>query len=145
MTNTIRKEMQLPQSRERVWREIASREALAGWMFPNDFEPRVGHRFTFRVPPKPEANFPGLVVHCEVLVCSPPEALAFTWVAGDLDTRVEYRLEADGAGTRVFFEHSGFEQPNAYGGAAYGWNLMHGKLAERLTRISNHKQGGATP
>jgi hypothetical protein len=26
------------------------RATLAEWMFPNDFEPRVGHQFTFRVP-----------------------------------------------------------------------------------------------
>ena len=35
-------------------------------MFPNDFAPRVGHRFTFQVPPNPQANFDGLTVHCYI-------------------------------------------------------------------------------
>lgn len=145
MTKTVKRELVFPQSRDEVWQALTDSESLAEWMHPNDFVPRVGHRFTFRVPPKPQVKFEGLIVHCEVLVCSPPEALSFTWVAGELNTRVDYRLEADGRGTKVFFEHSGFEQENAYGGAAYGWNLMHGKLADIVTRIANDRKGGATP
>ena len=48
MTKTIRREVLFPQPREQVWRAIADRAGLAEWMFPNDFEPRVGHRFTHR-------------------------------------------------------------------------------------------------
>lgn len=140
MTRTVKRELRFPQPREEVWQALTNRAALAEWMYPNDFEPRVGHRFTFQVPPKPEMNFDGMVVHCEVLKCSPPEELSFTWVAGDLDTRVDYRLEADGDGTRVHFEHGGFEQEAAYGGAGYGWKLMHGKLTEILSR--NAAAGG---
>ena len=51
MTKTIRREMLIPQPREQVWRALADRTALAEWMFPNDFVPRVGHRFTIQVPP----------------------------------------------------------------------------------------------
>ncbi|MGH8048924.1 MAG: SRPBCC family protein, partial [Chthoniobacterales bacterium] len=67
MTNTIQREILIPQPREQVWRAIADSTALAGWMFPNDFEPRIGHHFTFRVPGNPQVNFDGLTVHCEVL------------------------------------------------------------------------------
>lgn len=134
MNKSVKRELSFPQSREVVWQALAGRDALAEWMYPNDFEARVGHRFTFRVPPKPEMNFDGLTVHCEVLTCAPPSELSFTWVAGGLNTRVEYRLEADGAGTKVFFEHSGFDQDAAYGGAGYGWNMMHGKLKKILGR-----------
>ena len=51
MTKTIRREMLIPQPREQVWRALTDSTALAEWMFPNDIEPRVGHHFTFRVPP----------------------------------------------------------------------------------------------
>jgi uncharacterized protein YndB with AHSA1/START domain len=132
MTETIRRELTFPQPREQVWRALTDRAVLAEWMFPNDFEPRVGHRFTFRVPPNPQAKFDGLTVRCEVVTCTPPSELVFTWVVGDLDTRVRYRLEPDGAGTRLWFEHTGFEQEPALQGAGYGWSLMHGKLAKAL-------------
>jgi|GEM_PF-5372350 uncharacterized protein YndB with AHSA1/START domain len=51
MTDTIQRELWFPQSRQEVWNAIAQSSTLAEWMYPNDFEPRVGHRFTFRVPP----------------------------------------------------------------------------------------------
>src|SRR5438046_989605 len=119
MTNTIQREILIPQPWEQVWRALTDSAALAEWMFPNDFEPRVGHQFTFQVPPNPKAGFDGLVVRCEVLECEPPHEngggenaggrLAFSWSAGGLaDTRVSFRLEPDGEGTRVLFEHSGF-------------------------------------
>ena len=63
MTHTIRRELTLSQDPQTVWRALTTAEALAEWMYPNDFEPRVGHRFTFRVPPKPQLES-GLVVEC---------------------------------------------------------------------------------
>lgn len=134
MTNTIRRELKFAQSPETVWRSLTDSAALAEWMYPNDFEPRVGHRFTFRVPPKPHLP-EGLIVRCEVLQCDPPTELVFTWVVADfLNTRVTYRLEPDGTGTRVLFEHSGFEQQGALTGAESGWKAMHGKLAKALAQ-----------
>jgi uncharacterized protein YndB with AHSA1/START domain len=131
-TKSIRRELKFVQSPDAVWRSLTDSAALAEWMYPNDFEPRVGHHFTFRVPPKPQLE-DGLIVRCEVLRCVPPSELSFTWVVGEwLNTHVSYRLEPDGTGTRVLFEHSGFEQEGALAGAEYGWNLMHGKLAKAL-------------
>lgn len=132
MSHTIRRELKFPHAPQTVWRALASKEALAEWMYPNDFEPRVGHRFTFRVPPKPQLEN-GLVVRCEVVTCVPPHELVFTWVVDDfLDTRVSYSLSADGDGTRVLFEHAGFEQKPAFQGAMYGWGLMHDQLTKVL-------------
>ena len=126
--------MRIPQGRERVWQSLTDRDALAEWMFPNDFAPRVGHHFTFRVPPNPKMGFDGMLVHCEVLECEPPHRLAFSWSAGELvGTRVSFRLEADGEGTLVFFEHAGFDvtRPGveqAFRGAGFGWAKMLGQL-----------------
>jgi uncharacterized protein YndB with AHSA1/START domain len=134
MTKTIRREVLIPQPREQVWRAIADSTALAEWMFPNDFLPRVGHHFTFQVPPNPKMKFDGMVVHCEVLECEPPSRLAFSWSAGGLEgTRVSFQLEPDGEGTRLVFEHAGFDvgQPwveQAVRGAEFGWAKMLGQL-----------------
>jgi uncharacterized protein YndB with AHSA1/START domain len=146
MTKTIRRELQVPQPREQVWRAIADRAELAKWMFPNDFEPRVGHHFTFQVPGNPKMNFEGLTVNCEVLECDPPSRLAFTWEAGGLvGTQVSFRLEPDGAGTRVLFEHSGFDvsQPwieQAFKGAEYGW----AKMLKELPNVAAALTGGGS-
>ena len=135
MTPTIRKEILIPQPPEQVWLALTTSAALAEWMFPNDFEPRVGHHFTFRVPPNPTMNFDGLIVQCEVLECEPPRQLVFSWSAGGpvVNTRVSFRLELEGEGTRIFFEHSGFDlsQPRgdqALRGAEFGWAKMLGHL-----------------
>lgn len=134
MSDTIRRELLMPHPPEQVWRALTDSAALAEWMFPNDFEPRVGHHFTFQVPPNPKAKFDGLVVSCEVLECEPPSRLAFSWsAAGLVNTRVSFRLGPDGDGTRLFFEHSGFDlsQPwgnQAFRGAEFGWAKMLGQL-----------------
>lgn len=134
MRNAIRRELTFAQSPERVWLALTDSAVLAEWLYPNDFEPRVGHRFSFRVPPKAQLE-DGLIVRCEVLVCHPPSELVFTWVVDEfLNTRVSYRLEPNGTGTRVLFEHSGFEQQGALEGTEYGWNVMHGKLAKALAQ-----------
>ena len=136
MSKTIRREILIPQPREQVWRALTDSATLAEWMFPNDFEPSVGHHFTFRVPPNPKKSFDGLVVRCEVLECEPPNRLAFSWSAGGPveNTRVSFRLEPDGEGTRVLFEHSGFDVSQPWGeqalrGAEFGWAKMLKQLA----------------
>src|SRR6516225_7071824 len=110
MTKTIQREILIPQPREQVWRAIANSTALAEWMFPNDFQPRVGHHFTFQVPPNPKVNFDGLTIRCEVLECEPPSRLVLSWSAGALnDTRVTFQLESAGETgdeTRLLLEHS---------------------------------------
>jgi uncharacterized protein YndB with AHSA1/START domain len=145
MTKTIRREIVIPQPREQVWRALTDSTALAEWMFPNDFVPRVGHHFTFQVPPNPKVGFDGLVVHCAVLECEPPSRLAFSWSAGGLaDTRVSFRLEPDGEGTRVLFEHSGFEGPpqwpdQAVRGAEFGWAKMLNQLPAVVAGLAAHR------
>jgi uncharacterized protein YndB with AHSA1/START domain len=146
MTSTIQKEILIPQPREQVWRAIADSAALAEWMFPNDFAPHIGHRFTFRVPPDPKRGFEGIIVHCEVLECEPPRRLAFSWSAASIvDTRVTFRLEPDGDGTRIFFEHSGFDltQPwckPAMKGAEFGWTKMLEKLPAVVTGLAGDRK-----
>ena len=133
MTESIRRELTLPQPPDEVWQALTDSAVLAEWMYPNDFEPRVGHQFTFRVPANPQADFDG-TVRCQVLACAPPGELAYSWTAGAVaDTRVDYRLRPDGSGTALHFEHSGFDlsQPwteQALHGAEYGWNMMLGRL-----------------
>lgn len=138
MADTIRREIHIPQPREQVWQAITNSATLAEWMFPNDFEPRVGHHFTFRVPGNPKMNFDGLTVRCEVLELDPPNKLVFSWSAGAPveNTQVSFQLEPDGDGTRILFEHSGFDLAHPFGeqafkGAEFGWM----KMLKQLTTV----------
>jgi uncharacterized protein YndB with AHSA1/START domain len=141
MTQSVEREILFPQPPEEVWRALTDSAALAAWMYPNDFEPRVGHRFTFRVPWGAQVGFDG-VVRCEVLECTPPSVLVYSWSGGPVvDSRVRYRLEPDGAGTRMFFEHAGFDltQPfakPAFRGAELGW----ARMLEQLSTVLQMRQ-----
>jgi uncharacterized protein YndB with AHSA1/START domain len=91
---------------ERVWQAITSSEAIAAWLMPNDFQPRVGHKFQFRT--KPQGGWDG-IVHCAVLACEPPRKLSYTWKSNMLDTVLHITLEPLGADrTRLILEHQGF-------------------------------------
>jgi uncharacterized protein YndB with AHSA1/START domain len=131
-TKTIQKEMVLPYNREKVWKAITDSNALAQWIYPNDFQPKFGHKFTFEVP--------GITVHCKVLECTPTTKLSYSWEGGPvIGTKVTYRLQSEGNNTHLFFEHSGFDttiaQADTYiGGAEYGWNMMLGKLKNLLEK-----------
>lgn len=112
MKRDLRLERVFPQPPERVWRALTDRRAIAAWLMDNDFEPVVGHRFTFRA--KPQPGWDG-VTYCEVIEVDPPRRLAYTWRggAGDdkpptLDTIVRFTVVPEGTGTRLILEHTGF-------------------------------------
>jgi uncharacterized protein YndB with AHSA1/START domain len=127
-TVSITHETVLPQSPEQVWAALTDPAVIARWLMPNDFAPKLGHRFTFTTTPIPAARFDG-IIHCEVVELDPPRRLAYTWTGGDLTTKVTYRLEPEGTGTRLYFEHSGFDLENpvhrlAYDGMGSGWKHL---------------------
>lgn len=128
MTTAITHEFSLPYPPERVWRALTDQDELARWLMPNDFAPVLGHHFTFRTNPMPALGFDG-ICHCEVTTLEPPHLLAYTWIGGALDTLVTFRLEPEGDGTRLFFEHSGFDladqrQAGSYRGLGGGWKSL---------------------
>jgi uncharacterized protein YndB with AHSA1/START domain len=134
--SSIETDLFLPHSPERVWNALTDPSLLAQWLMPNDFEPVVGHRFTFTTQPVPAPKFEG-IIHCEVLTLDPPRTMSISWKGGNLDTTVTWRLAPEGIGTRLLLSHDGFDDSDAsqlltkkiLGG---GWN---GHLAARLERI----------
>lgn len=108
MTESIRTDTFLPFPPEKVWNALTDAELLATWLMPNDFEPRVGHRFTFRTDPVPAQGFDG-IVYCEVLELVPRDRLRISWAGGGIDTTVTWELFPEGQGTRLFLTHEGFD------------------------------------
>lgn len=99
---TIEVDEFLPHPPARVWKALTSRDLIAAWMVPNDFELRVGHRFTLDM-----QNWG--ITSCEVLAFEPCVMLQYSWRNGPLDTVVTWRLVAEGTGTRLLLEHRGFD------------------------------------
>ncbi|MET0135121.1 MAG: SRPBCC domain-containing protein [Kibdelosporangium sp.] len=130
MTVDIHTDAFLPHPPERVWRALTDPALLAAWLMPNDFLPRVGHRFTFRTAPAP--GFDG-VVRCEVLDLRPLELLRISWAGGPgVDTTVTWRLVAEGRGTRLFLRHEGFDETDPRQQAV--WRLLDGGWRSHLAR-----------
>jgi uncharacterized protein YndB with AHSA1/START domain len=126
----------------RIWRALTDSAALADWLMPNDFAPRVGHRFTFHAEPRP--GWSG-VVRCEVLELVEPRLIAWSW-QGDPPmpvTTVTFTLEPVPDGTRLRLEHTGFAAGGELGltirdilGQGWGSKLLREALPALLGRIA---------
>ena len=106
MTRNLTFDVTYPHAPEKVWRALTDPRAIAQWFMHNDFEPRVGHRFQFRVEPR-RRGWSG-IVDCQVLEVDPPRRLVYSWRGNGLDTIVAWTVEAIGESTRVRLEHTGF-------------------------------------
>lgn len=109
-------ERDLAHPLEKVWRAISEPELLAQWLLKSDYQPVVGHKFTFRGEPTP--HWDG-IIPAEVLAVEPPSKLSFRWYGWD----VVLTLTATATGTHLRMEQGEFtaDQPGAYQGARYGW------------------------
>lgn len=128
MKRNIKLEAFYPYPQERVWRAITDTDALGKWLMPNDFEPRVGHKFNFRTKPAP--GFDG-IVHCEVLELEEPRHLSISWKGGPVNSTVAFTLESAPNGTKLLFEQRGFE-----GLKAIMVSFMLGKGWKKMFRTS---------
>ena len=77
-TRSLVIERKMPVSPDKVWRALTQSALMGEWLMKNDFEPVVGHRFTFRADPMPHWNG---VTDCEVLVVEPSKRLSYSWNA----------------------------------------------------------------
>jgi uncharacterized protein YndB with AHSA1/START domain len=131
----------VPRPPEKVWKALTSADLIGRWLMPNDFEPVVGKRFTFKT--RPMGDWDG-VVHCEVLEIVPLKRLVYSWRGGSdsnakygarLDSVVTWTLTPEGRGTRLRMVHSGFRSPGndfAYDAMSSGW----GRIMERIGELA---------
>jgi uncharacterized protein YndB with AHSA1/START domain len=132
----------VPQPPEKVWKALTTAKLIGQWLMPNDFEPVVGKRFTFKT--RPIGDWDG-VVHCEVLEIVLHRRLVYSWKGGSdsndsssnygskLDSVVTWTLQPEGLGTRLRLVHRGFRSPQndfAYDAMSPGWGRIMGRLSE---------------
>ncbi len=118
-------ERTMPHAPEKIWRALTEAPLIRQWLMANDFEPKVGHRFTFRAKPVP--GWSG-VTNCEVITVEPQRVLAYRWGDGtesdtELKTIVTWTLTPVPDGTLVTMEQSGFRPIDEDGAKAMssGW------------------------
>ena len=137
---TIAIDQFFPYPPARVWRALTDPDLLARWLMPNDFQLKVGHRFTFKGTPMPNVKFSG-IVQCEVLTFEVERTLCYSWAdhsgENDLRSTVTWRLEPEGQGTHLFLEHGGFDPTHPLLQLSYqimsgGWVRLMRQLGETL-------------
>jgi uncharacterized protein YndB with AHSA1/START domain len=126
-TRTLVIEKLFPHPPEKLWRALTEKALIAQWLLQNDFEPVVGHKFQFRRDPVPNWNG---IIDCEVLTIEPFKRLSYVWSSMGVDTVVLFILTPAEGGTHLRVEHSGFrpDNPQAFGGAKYGWQNFLNRL-----------------
>ena len=141
LTRAVVVERRVPHSLDKVWRALTQAPLLESWLMANDFEPVVGHRFTFHMPPMPGWNG---VTDCEVLSVVPREELSYSWnasgeeAATGIRTVVRWTLESVDGGVLVRMEQSGFREQDQrnFMGAKYGWERNLGQLEAVVARLA---------
>lgn len=133
-------ERELPYPPEKVWRALTDPQIVKQWLLENDLQAETGRRFTLRAPARPGWNG---TVQCEVLAIEPGRLISYSWVVPGpqpgtgLDTVVTWTLAANGAGTRLRMEHTGFrpDQGANLEGAKFGWQMFLGRLDKTLPEL----------
>jgi uncharacterized protein YndB with AHSA1/START domain len=117
ITTTVRVDQFLAHPPAKVWRALTEPELVAQWLMTGDFQLSVGHRYTMRSQPMPGTGFSG-TVDAEVLAFEPERMLRVRWRDADPDSgnaadwTITWTLRAEGAGTRLFLVHDGFDPDN---------------------------------
>jgi uncharacterized protein YndB with AHSA1/START domain len=86
---------------DRVWTAISTPARIAQWWVPGDIAPTLGHEFTLEMPGWGN-------VHCKVLEVEVGQRLVYTFA----DWTLTWTLRAEGSGTQLVLEHSGFDLDN---------------------------------
>ncbi len=133
-TKSIVVERVMPHPPEKIWRAPTTSHLIAEWLMRNDFEPHLGHCFTFHAAPVP--GWSG-VVNCEVLRLDGSRVLAYSWGDGSesdsgLKSVVTWTLTPQAGGTHVRMEQSGFrpKDETGYKGMGTGWPRIVARLEE---------------
>lgn len=117
----------IPHSPARVWKVLTDPTLHAQWWAAGDVRAEVGHRFTLDMGAWGQQP-------CEVIAVEPERLLSYSFAPGTLNTTITWRLEPEGSGTRLLFEHKGFDLDSPLGKTAFegmgrGWPGLVHKIA----------------
>jgi uncharacterized protein YndB with AHSA1/START domain len=116
---------------ETVWRLLTEPDLIRLWWAEGQVAAVVGHQFSLDMPGYGKQS-------CKVLEVDHPRLFVYTFTQA---WTLTWRLEPEGAGTRVFLEHSGFDlddkrMADAFTRMGTGWrDVVLPRLAERATEV----------
>ncbi len=139
-----------PHSPERVWVALTDPRALAEWLMPNNFEPRLGCKFRFQTDPQPGCG--NGITDCEVIEFDPPRRMTWLWTSWLKNNRaggpmhIEWELAPEEGGTRLTLRQTGLEVLPWYMRPmmTFGWGTM---LKRWVPKVVNNvgNDGSFTP
>lgn len=129
---TIRVDQFVAAPPAKVWRLLTEPALMRLWWAEGQVAAVVGHQFTLDMPGYGKQP-------CTVLEVNPPHLFVYTFTAA---WTLTWRLEAEGEGTRVFLEHSGFDlkdnrMAQAFERMGTGWrDVVLPRLAQTAAQSS---------
>jgi uncharacterized protein YndB with AHSA1/START domain len=119
-----------PHAPEAVWKALTDPALHARWWAAGDVRAVVGHRFELDMGKWGRQP-------CEVIEVDPGKLLKYRFGIGNIDTKITWRLTAEGAGTRLKMTQEGFDMDSPLGKMAYdgmkeGWPKVLANLATVL-------------
>jgi uncharacterized protein YndB with AHSA1/START domain len=128
-------ERKLSHPASKVWRALTQGVLMEEWLMKNDFQPVVGHRFSFRAEPNP--HWDG-IIECQVLTVEPNQRLSYSWGSLGLASTVTFTLTPVEGGVLLRMEQSGFrpDQEQAFQGAKYGWKRFIDGLERVVDKVN---------
>ncbi|OBF17482.1 SRPBCC family protein [Mycobacterium kubicae] len=133
---TIRVDQFIAAPPEKVWRFLTEPELMRMWWAEGQVAAVVGHQFTLDMPGYGKQP-------CTVVEVDAPNRFVYTFTAA---WTLTWRLEAEGDGTRVFLEHSGFDlndkrMADAFARMAPGWrDVVLPKLVAAVSGTASQPQ-----
>ncbi len=140
MTNQIKHTYFYSHEPQAVWDYLTKPELLVQWLMKNDFEPVIGHDFTFKTNPIPSLDFDG-IFYCKVVELVLLKKLTYTMKGGPgegqitVDSVVYWTLTAKDNGTELLLEHNGFKEANLniFNAMNAGWLQNIQKIDKLIT------------
>ena len=136
MQNQIKQSWFFRQSQQEVWEYLTNPELIGQWLAKTDFEPLVGHKFSF-------SNKSGKFVDCEVLEVKPFTNLSYSWnypSANDgnrVDSKVTWTLVPKESGTELQLVHNDFISLEDFTAHSKGWNNCLTKFEELINQTQD--------
>ena len=130
---TLTLDFKFASSIDKVWYALTDSDTLEKWIWKNDFQPVVGHKFQFRAE---RSEWWDGIVNGEVLEVDEPNMISYTWASGSEEHTVTWTLKETSDGNiNLHLEQTGISSKDGLKGAEYGWTNMSPQLEKVLEEI----------